>query len=128
MGVPQTDVAKPFPVHKLVLGVLLLALGALSFIDALDLWHPRTFWRLWPLGLIIVGLALETDALLARQDSSGSLLAGFGLWMLAGTHQLFGLTYRTGLPLGIAVVGLFMVLHALMDRPNPQKEVNDESR
>lgn len=124
----QTATDGRFPVSKLILGLILIAVGVLAFIDAIDLWNPRMLWRLWPLGVIILGLSSEAEALIARKDSSGSLLIGFGVWMLAGMHGYFGLTYRTAFPLGFAVVGLFMVLHALIDKPEVKKESNDESR
>jgi Domain of unknown function (DUF5668) len=124
----QTTTDGRFPVSKLIFGLILIAVGVLAFVDAIDLWHPRMLWRLWPLGVIVLGLASEAEALMARRDSSGSLLIGFGVWMLAGMHELFGLSYRTAFPLGIAVVGLFMVLHALIDRPEVKKENNNESR
>jgi hypothetical protein len=119
-----------FPVSKLIFGLILIGVGTLAFLDAIDLWNPRVLWRLWPLGVIILGLSSEAEALMARRDSGGSMLIGFGVWMLAGMHHLFGLTYRTAFPLGFAVVGLFMVLHALIDAPeaNKKKENNHESR
>ena len=113
---------RPFPVHKLILGLLLVAVGSLAFTDAINLWHPYELWRLWPVGLIILGLSSETEALLARRESGGSILIGIGVWMLAGTHHLFGLSYRSGFPLGLAVVGLFMAIHALVDKPQPEKK------
>jgi Domain of unknown function (DUF5668) len=123
----QTKTDGRFPVHKLILGLVLLIVGSLAFIDAVDLWNPRNVWRWWPLVVIVVGLSSEIDALIARRDDSGSLLVGFGVWMLAGMQHIFGLGFRTGLPLGIAVVGLFMALHALVDRPNPQQQQKKET-
>jgi hypothetical protein len=122
MNEPQATTDGRFPVHKLILGLLLLTAGVLAFIDAVDLWNPRDLWRWWPLGLIILGLSSEIDALKARRDDGGSLMIGFGLWMLAGMQHIFGLGFRTGLPLGIAVVGLFVALHALVDKPAPQQK------
>lgn len=124
----QTATDGRFPVSKLIFGLILIAVGVLAFIDAIDLWNPRLLWRLWPVGVIVLGLASEAEALVARRDSGGSLLIGFGVWMLAGMHHVFGLSYRTAFPLGFAVVGLFMVLHALVDKPEVKKENNNESR
>ena len=124
----QTATDGRFPVSKLIFGLILIAVGVLAFIDAIDLWNPRLLWRLWPVGVIVLGLASEVEALVARRDSGGSLLIGFGVWMLAGMHHVFGLSYRTAFPLGFAVVGLFMVLHALVDKPEVKKENNNESR
>jgi hypothetical protein len=122
MNETQLDTDGRFPVHKLILGLILLTAGLMAFIDAVDVWNPRALWRWWPLAAILIGLSSEVEALMARRDDSGSLLIGLGVWMLAGTQQILGLGYRTGLPLGIAVVGLFMALHALVDRPVPQQK------
>jgi Domain of unknown function (DUF5668) len=116
---------KDFSSRKLALGLILLAFGALTFLDSVDLWSPRMLWRLWPLGLIVLGLASEIDAFRARRGGSGSILIGIGLWMLAGTHHILGLTHRTGFPLAIVVVGLFMTLHAVLDRPVQEKKENN---
>lgn len=122
MNETQTNMDGRFPVHKLILGLVLLTVGSLAFIDWTDLWNTRTLWRWWPLAAILVGLSSEIEALMARKDDGGSLLIGFGVWMLAGTQNILGLGYRTGLPLGIAVVGLFVALHALVDKPAPQQK------
>jgi hypothetical protein len=124
----QSATDAPFPLHKLILGLILVGVGVLAFVDAIDLYNPWQIWKLWPLGLIILGLSSETESLMARRSGGGAFLIGVGVWMLAGTHHIFGLSYRTGFPLGIAIVGLFMVLHAIVDKPQVKKESNDDSR
>lgn len=126
----QSTADARFPLHKLILGLLLVAVGVLAFVDAIDLFDPWEIWKLWPLGLIILGLSSETEALMARRPGGGGFLVGVGVWMLAGTQHLFGLSYRSGFPLGIAVVGLFMVVHAIVDKPveDRKEETRDESR
>lgn len=115
-----------FPLHKLVLGLILLTVGVAALLDAADLWNPRQFWRLWPFGAIALGLAIEIEAFRAREDSGGSMLIGFGTWVLAAMHGVFGLTWTTAFPIGFVVVGFFMVLHAIVDKPKaqPQKKEN----
>jgi hypothetical protein len=113
-----------FSSQKLVFGLVLIVVGALAFIDAIDLWNPRVLWRLWPVGLILLGVASEVDAFRARRSDGGSILIGLGVWFLVATHDIFGLTYRTGFPLAVVVVGLFTTLHALVDHPEPVKKEN----
>lgn len=112
--------------QKLVFGLVLVAIGVLAFVDAIDLWDPRMLWRLWPVVLILIGLSSEVDALRERRSDGGSIMIGIGVWMLAATHDLFDLTYRTGFPLAVLVVGLFLTLHAVVDKPVPKKEKNHE--
>ena len=111
-----------FSSQKLVFGLVLIAIGVLAFIDAVDLWNPRVLWRLWPVGLILIGLSSEIDAFRERRSDGGSILIGIGVWFLAATHDIFGLTHRTGFPLAVVIVGLFMTLHAIVDKPVPQKK------
>jgi hypothetical protein len=112
---------------KLVIGAGLLFIGLVSFTDAIDLWEVGDIVRLWPLIPIVAGLASEADALRARRDDSGYLLVGFGVWMLAGTQRFMDLNYATAMPLGIAIAGLGLVIHALVDRPTAKKE-NDHDQ
>jgi hypothetical protein len=111
---------------KLAFGLALVAVGALSFVDAIDLWEPDRLWRLWPLILIALGVASEIDALRARKSDGGSFLIGIGVWMLAGTQHFFGLTVRTAFPLAVAVVGIGVIVHALVDLP--EKKEKDHER
>lgn len=123
MEEPTTITKQPqFSSQKLVFGLVLIAIGAGAFVDALDLWNPRVLWRLWPLVLILLGLASEVDALRERRSDGGSFLIGIGVWFFAATQDIFGLTYRSAFPLGVVVVGLFMTLHAIVDKPEPLKK------
>lgn len=122
------ETKKQIPIQKLIFGILLLAFGILAFIDSTDLWYPGQWWRLWPVALIILGLASEAEALIARRPSGGGLFVlAVGVWMFAAREGLFGLGHRTGFPLAIAVVGLFMTLHALIDKPQPQAQKKETS-
>ena len=116
---------KQFTTQKLVLGLVLLSFGLLAFVDSTDLWSPGQWWRLWPWALIAIGLSSEIDALIARRGDGGSFLIAVGVWFLAGRYELFDLSHRTALPLAIAVIGLFMTLHAVVDKPAPQKKENE---
>ena len=116
------ETPKHFSSQKLVFGIVLIVIGALAFMDAVDLWNPRVLWRLWPVVLILLGLASEVDALRERRSDGGSILIGIGVWFLAATQDIFGLTHRTAFPLAVVVVGLFTTLHAIVDKPEPAKK------
>ena len=107
---------------KLVFGIVLFAVGVLAFFDAIDLLEVRELWRWWPLILIVLGVSNEIDALRTRRGDGGYWLIAVGVWMLAATQEFLDLDYVTAFPLGIAVVGLGIILHALLGVEANKKE------
>ena len=118
---------RPLPIGRIVFGLLLLVGGVVSFGYGIDLWHPRRLVRLWPLGLIIMGLASEFEALRNRRDDGGSFLIAIGVWMLFGTLHPFDMSMRSAFPLGLVVIGLATLVHAIVDRPKVKKESSNAS-
>jgi hypothetical protein len=55
------------PLGKLVFGIVLLAVGILSFTDYLDITDLHRIWRFWPVLLIVGGLSSEIDSLRQRK-------------------------------------------------------------
>lgn len=89
--------------------------------------QARDLWRYWPLLLIFIGLGQEADALRTRRDSGGIFPIAVGVWMLAGSLRLFGLDYRDAFPIGVMVVGLGLVTHALLGISG-KKEISREQQ
>lgn len=106
----------PISAGKLVFGIALLAVGVMTFFDAIDLWEWREMWRFWPVILIVLGVSNEVDTIRTRRGDGGGgyILIAIGVWMLAGSQEFLGLDYRTALPLGVIVAGLGVILHALL--------------
>jgi hypothetical protein len=107
---------------KLIFGLILIAVGIGGFLDAIDVWEVGNLWNWWPVGLIVLGLANEVTALRQRRSDGGTVMLAVGVWMLIGSRHLFGLSYHTAFPAGIAVFGLGMLLHAIVDRPRAGKK------
>lgn len=118
----STTTDSRIPLGKLALGIALVLVGILSFTNYMDLVDLREVWRFWPVLLIFIGVSSEVDALRQRKEGGGYILAAIGVWMLVANHRFFGLNHRTAFPLGIAVVGLGVILHALVDAPVTKKE------
>ena len=112
------------PLGKLAFGIVLLLVGILGFTDYLDVLDVRDIVRFWPALLIFIGVSSEIDALRQRQSGGGYIVAAIGVWLLFATQHFFGLTHRTAMPLGIAVAGLGVILHALVDLPAPANKEN----
>jgi len=119
-----TNTDARIPMGKLALGIVLLLVGVLSFTDYMDLVDLREIWRFWPVFLIFIGVSSEFDSLRQRKTGGGHILAAIGVWMLVANHHFFGLNHRTAFPLAIAVVGLGVILHALVDAPVSAKKEN----
>jgi cell wall-active antibiotic response 4TMS protein YvqF len=115
-----------FPVGKLAIGLVLIGVGLATFFDSIDVWEIGMLWRYWPLILIAIGLANAYEAFRRRQGDGSYFLLGVGVWMLAGSFNLFGLTYASAFPLGIIVVGFGAVVHAIIDVPPAAKENGHE--
>jgi uncharacterized membrane protein HdeD (DUF308 family) len=107
---------------KLAWGIVLLIVGILGFTDAIDLYDVGHLWRYWPVILIVLGVVSEAEALRERRSSGGYMLIAVGVWFLAGAHHFLGLNHRSALPLGIAVAGLGLIVHAIVDAPVVKKE------
>ena len=111
-----------FSAGKLTAGMALVAIGIAGLMQSRDL------WRYWPLLLIFMGLGQEADAIRTRRDSGGVFLIAVGLWMLCGSLRLFGLDYGDAFPIGVTVVGLGLVLHALLGITDKKKETPREQQ
>jgi hypothetical protein len=110
------------PMGKLAFGIVLLLVGILGFTDLLDLLDVRNVWRFWPVLLIFIGVSTEIDSLRQRTSGGGHIIAAIGVWLLFANHHFLGLTHRTALPIAIAIVGLGIILHALVDEPSAKKK------
>ena len=112
----------PISIGKLAVCIALLLVGILSFTDYIDVFDAHDLWRWWPVALIFIGVSTEVDALRQRRSSGGYIVAAIGVWFLVGEQHIFGLSRGNAMPLGIAVVGLGLIVHALVDSPNARRE------
>ena len=116
------------PVGKLVIGLVLLVVGVATFLETADLWDSGSLWSYWPLILVAIGVANETDAIRRRKSDGSFIMLGIGVWLFAGSFGLFGLSYYEAMPLAIVVAGLGVLLHAVIDIPGAQEKENNHER
>ena len=114
------------PVGKLALGLVLLAIGVATFLEAVDLWDSGSLWSYWPLIFIAIGGANEIDAIRRRQSDGSFVMLGMGVWFFVATFDIFGLSWGAAMPLALVVAGLGVVLHAIIDVPAEKKENEHE--
>jgi len=123
-----TTIPEPrrIPIGKLVVGVVLLGAGLAAFLDTADIWDSSSLWSYWPLLLLALGAAGEIDAIRQRRRDGSYIVLAIGVWMCADTFGFFGLSRGETFPLAVVVAGLCLILHALIDAPPQNKEIEHE--
>lgn len=111
--------------NKLIFGLCLMAVGVVAFLGAIDVIQPHHIGRFWPLILIAIGVGGELEAIQKRKGDGSFILLAVGCWMLAGSFHLFGLSMGGAMPIGVVVAGVFVILHALIDRPAIKQQEKD---
>lgn len=111
---------------KLMVGLVLFAAGTLTLLDSLDIAEVRHLGRYWPVIPLAIGIAGELDALRRRKADGSFVLIAIGVWFLAARQHWLGLSGRDAMPLGIMVVGAFIALHAIIDRPRSIEATEEE--
>ena len=124
----DTTTAAPARVSmgKLAFGVVLLLIGIINFTDILD-FDVRDLWRWWPVFLIFIGLSSEIDSLRERTGGGGYIVAAIGVWLLIANHRFLGLSHRSAFPIAVAITGLGVIVHALVDDPTAAKKKENKS-
>jgi hypothetical protein len=112
---------------RLVLGVFLLALGAVMLAANLGYRLPLGWWQFFPIPFIALGLwgIILPNRHLDR--SGGVWLLAIGLYCLIGVFDLLGLGWTGGWPIFVMAAGLSFMLHRHSVRddsspPPPQEQ------
>jgi hypothetical protein len=111
---------------QLIIGVVLLICGGALLLDnfgVLDAWYVI---RLWPLGLVLLGLAMLLDAQRAAGRVAGVFWMFIGTWLLLGNLRVLRLDIFDLWPLPLLMVGGYMIWQAFHG-PGKSKEGADEN-
>ena len=99
---------------NLWIGLIVIAVGIFLFIDKLDLWFFPYWVFSWPVLLIIIGLLIGVRK---KFRSVGWLiLVLIGSFFLLDEFPGFEYLHRYGLPLGVIIVGFFLLFRATVFR------------
>lgn len=94
---------------SLVVGLFLIALGALFLADNVGFEIPGSVWKYWPFLLIAMGVARWGFGGDDDERRGGYWLIATGLYGWVSVFGLFGLGWGTAWPLMLVAVGLSMV-------------------
>ena len=96
-----------------VFALIMIAVGALLFLDNVGILHFRDIWRFWPVALIAIGVAKLFDC----RGMGGRVWAA--LWIFAGTAflldhlEVWHVSWNIIWPLGLIGVGVLMLVNAI---------------
>ena len=107
-----------------VLGVVLLAVGALLLADNLGFDLPFRLWEAWPLLIVALGAIrlFTADDSDERRNGLWTLTAGVYCWV--SSWRLFGLHWGTAWPIFLVIQGLVIVFPNVFGR-DCRSEVSD---
>lgn len=107
-------------------GIVLVVLGAVLFLDQMDILDVGELWHYWPLLMVVVGINKMIGYPTARDFTSGLWIAFVGAWLFAVFEELWGLTFDNSWPVFIIVSGVTMVLEPVIARRLNSRESNNE--
>jgi predicted membrane protein len=111
---------------RMVVGLLLLAFGALWTLDNLDIIEARNVTRWWPVILLAWGLCLLTGCACRRRLLAGSIWTFVGGWLLLWQLDLVPYSLFDLWPLALIVVGGLLVARAWRGRSFRSRETEAE--
>lgn len=94
----------------LVMGLILILVGALLLLVNLGFGLPPGFWKYWPLGLIVLGVMGIVAPTRHLRRSGGIWLLATGLYCQISALELFGLGWTRAWPIFIMAAGLSVIL------------------
>jgi hypothetical protein len=97
-------------------GVILIALGLFFLLDRFGLLRIYQVWEYWPLFLILAGIGHLLWPDMRARVARGFELVLLGILFLAITRHWYGLTWHTGWPIILIIVGVSLLLKILLER------------
>jgi len=97
---------------RLILGIIVIALGTLWTLDNLDLIRSGPILRWWPTLLIGLGIAKLFGISASRNAAAGTIFVLVGAWLLAGGLGFGFLDFSLLWPMVLVVIGINLVLRS----------------
>lgn len=104
---------------QLVFGLLVIAAGVLFTLDNFGVVHAGDYIRLWPTGLIAIGLLKLSQSRRGPGAMAGMLFVLVGVWWLLESLTVFEIDVRDYWPLLLVFFGSYLVWQGLSVRARP---------
>lgn len=104
---------------QLVIGLLLLAAGVVLLLDNFGVLHAYRVLRLWPVGLIFIGLAMVAQAQRAAGRVGGLFWVFVGTWLLLGNLGVLRLEIWDLWPVPMVIAGAYLIWQAVHGPDKP---------
>jgi hypothetical protein len=111
MNEPNPTPPAPQGRSRLVLGIILLALGGMLLAMNLGVNLPWHLWKYFPVPLIALGIWGIASPSRNLDRQGGVWLLATGLYCLVGVFDLFGLGWATAWPIFIVACGVGLMIH-----------------
>ena len=103
-------------VSRLILGALLLLVGALFLMQNLGWFHAGRLWDYWPLVLVWIGLSRMFGPTRPRHFPSGAVVFALGVFLQLERLDMVRVDGRDIWPILLVVGGLALVADSLLAR------------
>lgn len=110
---------------QLIIGLLFLTAGVVLLLDNFGVLRAHTILRLWPAGLIMIGLAMIAQAQRAAGRVSGLFWTFIGTWLLLGNLDVLDLEIWDLWPIPLVIAGAYLIWQGISGPDDPdalQKE------
>jgi uncharacterized membrane protein YwaF len=94
-------------------GLVIMGVGVLLLLDRVGSVDVESYWRLWPLGLVILGIGQLARPAASRNICWGATLMLLGIGYLCINYEVLGLDWSNAWPLALVALGIGLVLDAL---------------
>ena len=98
---------------QLIFGLILIVVGILFALDTFGIWYFDSFFSLWPLILVGIGVGKIWGSQDLEEKKSGVWLLVIGLWLLISNLGLFGFGWGDSWPLLLIGIGGVLIWQAL---------------
>ena len=124
---PSAAERRPRVTPQLVVGLMIIVVGVLMTLDNLGVVDGVYYLRLWPIGIIALGLAKLWQSRDGNGGSFGGLLFTVaGTWLLLEQTALVQLSFWDMWPTLLVFAGGFLVWQGLSGpRPRPSGDTNE---